>query len=69
MALKKVATNIPEELLREAVKLTGLNQTQSIIAGLEALIAQEERNRLLDLKGKIFIDLDVSKIRKRRKAG
>ena len=31
---KKVATNIPIALLEEAAELTGLNQTQTLIAGL-----------------------------------
>ena len=43
MALKKVATNLPEDLLSEAVKATGLNQTQTIIEALKELVARERR--------------------------
>jgi hypothetical protein len=67
MGKKKVATNIPEELLEEATSLTGLNQTQALIAGLKELIAEEKRRRLLDLRGKLHFDLDTSTSRARRK--
>jgi hypothetical protein len=63
---KKIATNIPVRLLREATELTGLNQTQTLIAGLRELIAERKRSRLLGLKGRVSIDLDVDHIRQRR---
>jgi hypothetical protein len=63
---KKVATNIPERLLREATELTGLNQTQTLIAGLRELIAERKRSRLLELKGRISVELDVDRVRQRR---
>lgn len=67
MGQKKVATNIPEELLRDAVMATGLNQTQAIIEGLRELIARERRRELLDLRGKIDLNLDIDKLRERKK--
>ena len=65
---KKVATNIPVELLQEATELTGLNQTQALIAGLRELIAEHRRSALLRLKGKldVRVDLDTSRQRRRR---
>lgn len=63
--LKKIATNIPEGLLREAQKLTGFNQTQTLIEGLKELIAQRKRQAMLALKGKIHIKVDTNKTRKR----
>ena len=50
METKKVATNIPVELLKEATDLTGLNQTQALIAGLKELIAERKREKLLGLR-------------------
>ena len=64
---RKVATNIPEELLTEARALTGLNQTQALIEGLRQLIAQHKRQRLLDLQGKLHIRLDIAESRRRRR--
>ncbi len=64
---QKVATNIPDELLEEALRVSGLNQTQAIIAGLKEPIARENRVELLQLKGKIAIGFKPSKSRERRR--
>jgi len=63
--VKKISTNIPEDLLRKACDLTNLNQTEALIAGLKELIAQHEREAILDLKGKVRIDLNLDEIRQR----
>ena len=65
--LKKIATNLPDSLLREAVSLTGLNQTQTLIKGLEELIAKKKREELLKLEGRIKFDINLDRIRKRIK--
>lgn len=63
--IKKISTNIPEQLLKKACSLTNLNQTDALIAGLQELIAQHEREAIVDMKGKIKIDLDLDEIRQR----
>lgn len=65
--LKKVATNIPVALLDEASRLTGLNQTQTLIAGLRELIAERKRQRLLELKGKLHVEFEPGRSRQRRR--
>ena len=67
MKVKKIATNIPVDLINEASELTGLNQTQTIILGLSELIALRKRQELLKLKGKVKIELDVKRSRQRKK--
>ena len=67
MILRKIATNIPDELLKEAVKATGLNQTATIIEGLKELIARERRAQLLRLKGTMELDLNHDNVRQRKK--
>ncbi|OGQ06397.1 MAG: hypothetical protein A2W61_05075 [Deltaproteobacteria bacterium RIFCSPLOWO2_01_44_7] len=67
MSVRKIATNLPHELLQEAVRLTGLNQTQTLVEGLKELIARKKREALLFLQGKIRIRLDTRKTRERRK--
>ena len=64
---KKVATNIPTALLEEASRLSGLNQTQTLIAGLRELIAERKRQGLIELKGKLHIDFDPDRSRQRRR--
>jgi hypothetical protein len=63
--LKKISTNIPEDLLRKACNLTNLNQTEALIAGLKELIAQQEREAIVDLKGKVRIDMKLDEVRQR----
>lgn len=63
--IKKISTNIPEQLLKKACRLTNLNQTEALIAGLRELISQHEREAIVDLKGKVKIDLDLDEIRQR----
>ncbi len=65
MNKRKIATNIPSELLDEAVELSGLNQTATIIEGLKELIRKERRKLFLSLEGKIDIKYDVKKSRSR----
>ena len=62
---KKISTNIPEQLLKKACNLTNLNQTEALIAGLRELIAQHEREAIVDMKGKVRIDLDLDEVRQR----
>lgn len=63
--VKKLSTNIPEDLLRKACEITSLNQTDTLVAGLKELIAQHQRQSVRALKGKIKIDLNIDKIRQR----
>lgn len=63
--VKKISTNIPEQLLKKACRVTNLNQTEALIAGLKELIAQHEREAIVDMKGKVQIDLDLDEIRQR----
>lgn len=63
--LKKISTNIPEDLLIKACNITDLNQTDALIAGLKELIAQHERSEVIKLKGKIKINLNPEQIRQR----
>lgn len=63
--VKKISTNIPEDLLRKACDLTNLNQTEALIAGLRELIAQHQRESIVDLKGRVRVDLDLDRIRQR----
>ena len=65
--IRKIATNIPRDLLAEATKLSGLNQTQAIIAGLRELVAKQKRQVLYDLRGKIHISVDTNRSRHRKR--
>ena len=62
---KKISANIPRDILSEACKTMQLGQTETIVAGLKELIAASKRKQLIDLRGKIRIELDVDKFRGR----
>jgi hypothetical protein len=64
---RKIATNIPSDVLEEATSLTGLNQTAAIIAGLHELIRRQKINKLIGLKGKLHFSYDVAASRDRPK--
>ncbi len=67
MGLKKIATNIPEDLIEEAVLLSGFNQTQTLILGLRELISKKKREKFLQLAGKLHIRIDTNKTRNRQR--
>lgn len=54
----KICTNIPKDLMDEAVDILGLNQTATIIEALKELIRKEKRKQLINLQGKIKIKFD-----------
>ncbi len=65
--IKKVATNIPEDLLAEAVSLSGLTQTGALIEGLKELILKKRREEFLSLAGTMqFKGYSVGKTRQRK---
>lgn len=65
MVVKRVTANLPEELLREATRATGLGITDTLVRGLELLTRRRAYEKALRLKGKmdLRIDLDASRER------
>ena len=56
MAQKKISTSLPESLLKEACRASGLNQTDALKEGLRQLIRYFGRKQLVALKGKFHFD-------------
>jgi hypothetical protein len=66
---RKIATNLPADLMNEAVALSGLNQTATLIEGLKELIAKKKREELIAMKGRLkFPSYSVARTRQRKKA-
>lgn len=61
----RTTLDLPEDLLTEAMKVTGRNKTQTIITALEGLIRKEKISRLMDFKGKLDTDIDLDELRGR----
>jgi hypothetical protein len=58
MQTKRVTANLPEKLLGEAIEATGLGITETLVAGLEAVLRQEALGRAKKLKGKLLLRED-----------
>jgi hypothetical protein len=65
-AEKKVTAMLPEDLLKRALKASGEGITPTLRKGLELVAAKDTYRRLLNLKGKIDLDLDLDESRKDR---
>lgn len=66
MKLKKISSNIPEDILSQACELSQMNQTETLIAGLRELINQHKRRKIIELKGSMKdIKYDVNQMRQR----
>jgi len=63
----RTTIEIPEELLKEVMKITGATtKSQAIKLALEDKIAQTKRMRLIAMKGSIDLDLDLDVLRDRK---
>ena len=67
-ATKRVTVNLPDALLREAERVTGLGITETLVEGLKLLAQRRAYAKALALRGKLDlrIDLDVSRERTHR---
>jgi Arc/MetJ family transcription regulator len=56
----RVTVNIPEELLKEVMKITGAKtKSQAVKLALEETIARAKRRKLITITGTINLDLDL----------
>lgn len=62
---RKISANLASHILAEAMKLSGLNQTQALTEGLIELIKKEKRAKLLASEGIFHFRYDVKTSRKR----
>ncbi|MCL6259553.1 type II toxin-antitoxin system VapB family antitoxin [Aquiflexum sp. TKW24L] len=63
----RTTLEIPEDLIEEAMKLTGAKtKSQLITDALKEKIEKIKRQRLLTFKGKIDLDIDLDVLRDRK---
>jgi len=63
----RTTLEIPEELIEEAMKLTGAKTKSQLISdALKEKIERIKRQRLLTFKGKIDLDIDLDVLRDRK---
>jgi hypothetical protein len=65
-AARKVTVVLPEKLLAEAEKATGLGTTSTIRRGLELVAAAGTYRSLRGLRGKVRFSIDLAALREDR---
>lgn len=62
----RTTLDIPEELIKEAMKILGVKTKSDAIKGsLEKLIKSYKRKQLIGYKGKIDLDINLNELRNR----
>ncbi len=64
-SIKRVTANLPEDLLREAMEVTGEGITETIVAGLDHIRRSGAFVTAMNLKGKIKLAIDLERSRER----
>lgn len=65
-AEKKITVMLPEDLLKRALKASGAGLTPTLRKGLELVAAKDTYQKLLKLKGKFDLGIDLKELRKDR---
>ncbi len=61
---RKVTANIPEDILENALRLTGKGITLTLVEGLKALDRDARLSALRRLRGKVEFNLDLARTRR-----
>lgn len=67
MQAKKVTVVLPADLLKRARRSTGEGVTRTIRRGLELVAAESVYDRLLALRGRARVSLNLDKLREDRR--
>lgn len=63
--IKRTTVNLPAHLLEEAIEITGLNITETLILGLQLLKRSQAFEKAKALQGKLHLDIDLNTSRER----
>ena len=64
--MRKIPALVPAPLLEAAQACTGEGVTETLRQALQALANKQFGRRLLELRGKVFLDLDLEELRRDR---
>ena len=62
---KRVTANLPEKLLREAVRVTGKGITETLVEGLRLVRRSRAYDKAMALRGRVRLDVDLKESRER----
>jgi hypothetical protein len=65
---RRITANLPEQLLEQAMEVTGKGITETLVEGLRLVRRARAYEKAMALRGKVnlSVDLDVSRERRRR---
>jgi hypothetical protein len=63
--VRRITANLPEDLLREAMRVTGAGITETLVEGLRRVRRARAYERAMALRGKIDLDVDLGESRER----
>jgi len=64
--MRKITALVPASLLEAAQACTGEGVTETLRQALQALANKQFGRRLLELRGKVILDLDLEELRRER---
>jgi len=64
---RRITANLPEDLLDEAMSVTGKGITGTLVEGLDRLRRSAAYEKALALKGRLRLDIDLERSRERRR--
>jgi hypothetical protein len=65
--VQRITANLPEDLLREAMQVTGTGITETLTTGLRLVRRSGAYERAMALKGKVRLQVDLETSRERRR--
>jgi hypothetical protein len=65
--IQRITANLPEDLLREAMQVTGTGITETLTTGLRLVRRSGAYERAMALKGKVRLQVDLETSRERRR--
>jgi hypothetical protein len=64
---RRITANLPEDLLRDAMRVTGGGITETIISGLSLIRRTRAYDQAMRLRGKVRLTVDLDESRERRR--
>lgn len=65
MNARRITANLPAELLDRAQEITGKGITETLVEGLEQIRRRRASERIMALKGKVHLNIDIDELRGR----
>jgi hypothetical protein len=63
---KRITANLPEDLLRDAMKVTRKGITDTLVEGLRLIRRARAYEKAMALRGRLRLDVDLEASRERR---